>query len=116
MPGLSLYDFGDSIRFGASTGAEDEKDLSKVEVDLSSASRANAKSISALASEALPITSFSSQNGDPERETLNVVKTREGGSFYKDSNDNYWRVFLFIEHTVCLEMAESEKDSGFVRS
>lgn len=51
-----------------------------------------------------------SQNGDPERETLNVVKTREGGSFYKDSNDNYWRVFLFIEHTVCLEMAESEKD------
>lgn len=35
MPGSSLYDFGDSIRFGASTGAEDEKDLSKVELDLS---------------------------------------------------------------------------------
>ncbi len=34
MPGLSLYDFGDSIRFGASTGAEDEKDLSKIECDL----------------------------------------------------------------------------------
>jgi len=34
MPGLSLYDFGDSIRFGASTAAEDEKDLSKVEMDL----------------------------------------------------------------------------------
>ena len=34
MPGLSLYDFGDSIRFGASTGAEDERDLSKVELDL----------------------------------------------------------------------------------
>ena len=28
MPGLSLYDFGDSIRFGANTAAEDEKDLS----------------------------------------------------------------------------------------
>lgn len=35
MPGLSLYDFGDSIRFGASTGAEDETDLSKIELDLS---------------------------------------------------------------------------------
>ncbi len=35
MPGLSLYDYGDSIRFGASTAAEDEKDLSKVECDLS---------------------------------------------------------------------------------
>lgn len=30
MPGLAVNDFGDSIRFGASTGAEDEKDLSKV--------------------------------------------------------------------------------------
>ena len=30
MPGLSVNDFGDSIRFGASTGAEDEPDLSKV--------------------------------------------------------------------------------------
>ena len=30
MPGLAMHDFGDSIRFGASTAAEDEKDLSKV--------------------------------------------------------------------------------------
>ena len=30
MPGLSAYDFGDAIRFGASTAAEDEKDLDKV--------------------------------------------------------------------------------------
>lgn len=35
MPGLSLYDFGDSIRFGASTGDEDEPDLDKVSLDLS---------------------------------------------------------------------------------
>ncbi len=34
MPGLALYDFGDSIRFGANTAAEDEKDLSKVSVNL----------------------------------------------------------------------------------
>ena len=34
MPGLSLYDFGDSIRFGAATAAEDETDLSKVEMSL----------------------------------------------------------------------------------
>ncbi len=30
MPGSMLYDFGDSIRFGANSAAEDEKDLSKV--------------------------------------------------------------------------------------
>ena len=34
MPGLSLYDFGDSIRAGASTAAEDETDLGKVSCDL----------------------------------------------------------------------------------
>ena len=34
MPGLSIYDFGDSIRFGANHSAEDEKDLSKVNFDL----------------------------------------------------------------------------------
>lgn len=34
MPGLSLYDFGDSIRFGASTASEDEKDLDKVTMSL----------------------------------------------------------------------------------
>ncbi|MDE5715149.1 MAG: aminoglycoside phosphotransferase family protein [Anaeroplasmataceae bacterium] len=35
MPGSLLYDFGDSIRFGASTAAEDEPDLSKVHFDIS---------------------------------------------------------------------------------
>lgn len=34
MPGLSVNDFGDAIRFGASTGAEDERDLDKVWCDL----------------------------------------------------------------------------------
>lgn len=34
MPGLSLYDFGDAIRFGAATASEDEKDLSKMSLNL----------------------------------------------------------------------------------
>lgn len=34
MPGLSAHDFGDAIRFGASTAAEDEVDLDKVKLDL----------------------------------------------------------------------------------
>jgi N-acetylhexosamine 1-kinase len=34
MPGSMLYDFGDSIRFGASTAAEDEQDLNKVHFDI----------------------------------------------------------------------------------
>lgn len=34
MPGFSVNDFGDAIRFGANTAAEDEKDLSKVSLSL----------------------------------------------------------------------------------
>ena len=34
MPGSICYDFGDSIRFGCNTGAEDEPDLSKVNFDI----------------------------------------------------------------------------------
>ena len=34
MPGLSLYDFGDSIRFGAATATEDEKNLDKMVMDI----------------------------------------------------------------------------------
>ena len=34
MPGLSAFDYGDAIRFGASTAAEDERELTKVSLSL----------------------------------------------------------------------------------
>ncbi len=34
MPGLSAFDYGDSIRFGAATAAEDEPDASKMKLDV----------------------------------------------------------------------------------
>ncbi len=34
MPGSALYDYGDSIRFGANTGAEDERNLALISLDL----------------------------------------------------------------------------------
>ena len=50
------------------------------------------------------------QGGDPDRETLNVVRTLDGASYYEDDSHNFWRVFLFIEDTICLEMVESPRD------
>lgn len=35
MPGLSVHDFGDAVRFAASTAAEDEPDVNKIALDLS---------------------------------------------------------------------------------
>lgn len=51
-----------------------------------------------------------SQGGDPERETLSVCKTLDGADWFRDSAQNYWRVFPYIEHSICLEKVESEKD------
>lgn len=34
MPGLACYDFGDTIRFAACTGREDEEDLTRMKLDL----------------------------------------------------------------------------------
>jgi len=51
-----------------------------------------------------------SQGGNPERETLHVCKTLDGANWYQDSAHNYWRMFSFIERSMCLEKVESEKD------
>ena len=51
-----------------------------------------------------------SQGGNPDRETLNVVKTKDQSNYYQDHEGNYWRIFLFVEQTICLESVESAKD------
>ena len=45
--------------------------------------------------------------GDPSRETMTVLPTRDGKSFYSDSEGGAWRVYPFIEGTVCLQAAET---------
>lgn len=50
------------------------------------------------------------RGGDADRETLNVVRTTAGESCYEDEDHNFWRVFLFIENTLCLEMVENAGD------
>lgn len=48
--------------------------------------------------------------GDPERETLNVIKTKDGKGFYIDGYGNYWRAFLFISDAVSLDLPEDDND------
>lgn len=50
------------------------------------------------------------RNGDPDRETLSVIKTKTGENYFEDSLHNFWRVFPFIEDTYCLEKVENAGD------
>ena len=59
------------------------------------------------------ITSFlrdkvNAEGGDPMRETLSLVNTRDGKPFYTDSNGKVWRLTPFIENTDCYQSATPE--------
>lgn len=50
------------------------------------------------------------KHGDPERETMNLVRTRDGKSWHVDAEGSYWRVYQFIENSVCYETVKNEED------
>lgn len=45
--------------------------------------------------------------GDRDREALHVVRTRSGKSYCTDSEGGAWRVYFFIEGTVCHQSADT---------
>jgi len=45
--------------------------------------------------------------GDPSREALRVIPPRNGGSFYTDSAGGAWRLYPYVEDTVCWQSAQS---------
>lgn len=50
------------------------------------------------------------EGGDPSRETLNVVKTKDGNNYFKDEDDNYWRAYDLIEDTHSYDLVEDPED------
>lgn len=47
------------------------------------------------------------RGGDPNRETLTVLRTKDNKPFYTDPNGEAWRCYLFIEDSVCYQVAET---------
>ena len=47
------------------------------------------------------------EGGDPERETLTVIKTVDGDSFYKTEDGNCFRMYNYIENAVSYEAVEA---------
>ncbi len=50
------------------------------------------------------------QAGDPDRETLNIVKARDGKDYCQDSDGNYWRGYLFIEGATTYNKVRNPED------
>ena len=50
------------------------------------------------------------EGGDPERETLTLIPSKGGKSFYRDESGQYWRAYRFITGATCYDQAESADD------
>lgn len=50
------------------------------------------------------------EGGNPDRETLTLVKTMEGLDYYVDSIGSWWRMYLFIEDATSYDVVEKEED------
>ena len=48
--------------------------------------------------------------GNPDRETLNVIPTKDGKSFFVDSEGKYWRSYIFIEDAMGYDQVENSED------
>lgn len=51
--------------------------------------------------------------GDPERETLNIILTKDGASYLQDEAGDYWRSYVFIDDATCFDLVEA---GGFYNS
>lgn len=47
------------------------------------------------------------KGGNPERETLNIIPTLDGDTYFQCSQGNYWRAYIFIEGAHSYETVES---------
>jgi len=47
--------------------------------------------------------------GNPDRETLTVIKTKDGNDFYKSDDGNYFRMYLFIDNAKTYQIVEKPK-------
>ncbi len=49
---------------------------------------------------------ISENGGDPNRESLTIVRTKDGKTYYKTSENEYYRVYIFIENAKGYDVVE----------
>jgi len=56
------------------------------------------------------VTEFLSQQTDDPRGSLHLIPTMDGACYLLDEEGEYWRVYDFVEDSLCLQSAESSED------
>ncbi len=53
------------------------------------------------------LTDFMRKKEKDPRKVLELIPTKEGSFYYVNEQDEYWRVFVFVENCICYDKAES---------
>ncbi len=48
--------------------------------------------------------------GNPERETMTIIKTKDGNNYYEDEDGNCFRVYKFVEGSLPIETPQNTND------
>nr|WP_084407106.1 aminoglycoside phosphotransferase family protein [Pedobacter panaciterrae] len=54
---------------------------------------------------------ITSGKGDPQKEVMTLVATKDGPYFYQDSNGQYWRMCHFLKNTKTYDIVETEQQA-----
>ena len=73
-------------------------------------SRAAFHDIPALMANVTAVTGFLSARTKDPRACLHLIPTRDDRSYYCDEEGEYWRVYDFVEDSLCLQSPESPED------
>lgn len=46
------------------------------------------------------------EGGDPDRETLSAIKTKDGSTYFEDGEGQPWRSYHYIPNSVCYQLVE----------
>ncbi|MCH5315997.1 MAG: aminoglycoside phosphotransferase family protein [Eubacterium sp.] len=70
------------------------------------------KEIDVLMNNVFAVTSFlrekiKAENGDPDRETLNYIKTKDGSFYCKTDDGECYRAYRFVDNSKCYDSVES---------
>ena len=66
--------------------------------------------VNALMNNMAAISSFLRATGDGEMAMISYIDTVDGHTYYDDGNGGAWRIYKFVDNSVCHMRAESPED------
>ncbi len=75
------------------------------------------RNIDALMENVFAVTSYlrkviEQNGGDPDRETLHYIKTRDGEKYYKGTDGSFYRAYIFVQNSISYDKAETPELFG----